>query len=52
MSPLFSVLTHFLIFFVFFRASNNQIKDEENWTEFFFKAFKSETRFHTNPGLS
>ena len=40
------------IFFVLFRASNNQIVDEENWTEFSFKAFKSETRFHTNPRLS
>ena len=40
------------IFFVLFRASNNQIIDEENWTEFSFEAFKSETRIHTNPGLS
>ena len=39
-------------FCVLFRASNNQIIDEENWTEFSFTAFKSETTFHTNPGLS
>ena len=33
-----------------FRASNHQIVDKTNETEFSIKALKSEIRFHTNPG--
>ena len=31
---------------------NNHIPDKKNSTEFSFKSFRSEIRFHTNPGLS
>ena len=43
--PLFKIL-----FGVIF--CNNHIPDKKNTTEFSFKAFRSEIRFHTNPGLS
>ena len=35
-----------------FRASSSRILDKKNSSEFFFKAIRSEIRFHTNPGLS
>ena len=44
---LFQVISSFL-----FRASNHQIIDKTNGTEFSIKALKSEIKFHTNPGLT
>ena len=35
-----------------FRASNYHIFDQRDLTEFYFKAFRSEIRFQTYPGLS
>ena len=39
------------IFSILFRVFNHQIIDKRNDSEFSIKAFKSEIRFHTNPGL-
>ena len=39
-------------FLSFFRASNHQIVGKRNNTEFAFKAFLSEIKFATNPGLT
>ena len=41
-----------LIFCILFRACNHQIVDKKDYTEFYFKAFISESRFHTNPGFN
>ena len=41
-----------IIFPIVFRASSIQIVDKKNYTEFAFKAFISEFKFHINPGLS
>ena len=49
--PLFKSLFQ-VIFSFLFRASNHQIIDKTNGTEFSIKALKSEIRFHTNPGLT
>ena len=49
--PLFKSLFQ-VIFSFLFRASNHQIIDKTNGTEFPIKALKSEIRFHTNPGLT
>ena len=38
--------------FSFLLASNHQIVDKKNVTELSVKTFRSESRFHTNPGLS
>ena len=43
---LFRIITFILIW-----ASNHQIVDKRNSTEFSFTAFSSESKFHTNPGL-
>ena len=43
---LFQIITFILIW-----ASNHQIVDKKNSTEFSFTAFRSESKFHTNPGL-
>ena len=40
------------IFFFLFRASNSHILDKKKFDSPFFKAFRSEIRFHTKPGLS
>ena len=37
---------------ILFRTSSHQIVDKQNCLEFPFKAFRSEIRFHTDPGLS
>ena len=49
--PLFKSLFG-IISCLIFRASNNNILDKKNSTEFSFKAIRSEIRFHTNPELS
>ena len=43
---LFQIITFILIW-----ASNHQIVEKKNSTEFSFTAFRSESKFHTNPGL-
>ena len=40
------------IFPILFRTSSHQIVDKQNCLEFPFRAFRSEIRFHTDPGLS
>ena len=40
------------IFLLLFRAANYQLVDKNNWCGFSLKAFRSEIKFHTNPGLS
>ena len=37
---------------VLFRASKSHVIDKKNSAEFYFKAIRSEIRFHTSPGLS
>ena len=37
---------------ILFRTSSHQIVDKQNCLEFPFRAFRSEIRFHTDPGLS
>lgn len=39
-----------MIFSVLFRASNHKIGGMKNLTDLTFKAFRSDTRFHANPG--
>ena len=41
-----------IIFSTLYGASNHQIVDKKNSTEFSLKASRAEIRFHTNPGLS
>ena len=41
-----------IIFSTLYGASNHQIVDKKNYTEFSLKASRAEIRFHTNPGLS
>ena len=41
-----------IIFSILFRASKHQIVDKKNYTEYSFKAFIPEVRFHTKPRLS
>ena len=41
-----------IIFSTLYGASNHQIVDKKNSTEFSIKASRAEIRFHTNPGLS
>ena len=41
-----------IAFSILFRASPTQIVGKISLTEFSFKAFRSEIKFHTNPGLS
>ena len=41
-----------IIFSIFFRPSTYQIVGKKNTTEFAFKAFISELKFRTNPGIS
>ena len=41
-----------IAFSILFRPSNTQIVGKISLTEFSFKAFRSEIKFHTNPGLS
>ena len=45
-----NLLEKFSLFF--FRTSNDQIASKKIWTEFSFKAFKPEIKFHANPGLN
>ena len=40
------------IFPLLFRTSNDQIANKKVLTEFSFKAFRSEIKFHANLGLS
>ena len=49
--PLFESLFG-IIFSILYGASNHQIGDKKDYTEFSMKPFRSEIRFHTNPGLS
>ena len=46
--PLLKILFG-VVFNVIFKASNRHILDKKNLTEFSFKAFRSEIRFHSNP---
>ena len=41
-----------IIFSTLYGASNHQIVDKKNSTEFSLKASRAEIRFHTHPGLS
>ena len=41
-----------IIFSTLYGASNHQIVDKKNSTEFSLKASRAEIQFHTNPGLS
>ena len=41
-----------IIFSSLYGASNHQIVDKKNHTEFSFKTSRTEIQFHTNPGLS
>ena len=41
-----------IIFSILFRASNHQIVDKKNKTEFAFSGFISELKICTDPGLS
>ena len=50
-TPLFESLFG-IIFSILYGASNHQIVDKKNYTEFSMKPFRSEIRFHTNSGLS
>ena len=50
-TPLFESLFG-IIFSILYEASNHQIVDKKNYTEFSMKPFRSEIRFHTNSGLS
>ena len=40
------------IFPILFKTSNDQIASKKIWTEFSFKAFRPEVKFHANSGLS
>ena len=40
------------LFSIIYNSSSHKIVGKKNSTEFSFKAFRSEIRFHANPGLS